>query len=123
MGDEPIFHLTEVPVWHDAVTTGRLTESTRGRRLEEVGFIHCSYRSQVETVAGFVYADVTGELLLLEIDPDRVPSQIRVEAAPGTTDHYPHVYGPVPVEAVTAVRTMNGDGGQWQLPEDLASGT
>lgn len=42
-----------------------------------------------------------GELLLLEIDPSLVPSEIRVE------DGFPHIYGGLPVAAVVSVRPLS----------------
>ena len=44
--------------------------------------------------------------MLLEVDPDRVGSPVVVEPPPGApegAEAYPHVYGPLPVDAVVAV--------------------
>ena len=43
------------------------TTSTRGRSLDDEGFIHAAYEWQVEDVANRYYADVD-ELVLLKID-------------------------------------------------------
>jgi glutathione S-transferase len=57
----------------------------------------------VQGVANAFYADAT-DLVLLEIDEDRVIPEIRYEMVPGQTDPYPHIYGPLNVDAVVAVR-------------------
>lgn len=45
--------------------------STRGRTLQEEGFIHCSTRGQLPAVAAFLYGSYTGpdDLVVLVIDP------------------------------------------------------
>lgn len=109
-----IFHIAEVPRWAAAQRHGSYTRSTRAASLTEVGFIHCSFRAQVETVANYVYADWTDALVLLEIDPDRVPCDIRVENLEGGTERFPHIYGPLPTDAVVAVAELGRRGdGRW----------
>ena len=101
-----IFHITEPQVWQGAKDSGTFTESTRGRSLERVGYIHCSFGEQVAMVANAIYEDYQGELLLLAIDPARVPSEIRVENLEGVDEAFPHIYGVLPLDAVTAVHSM-----------------
>jgi uncharacterized protein (DUF952 family) len=114
---EPIFHIAEPESWPAEAAAGRYTRSTRGATLAEVGFIHCSFRSQVERVAALVYSDRTEPLLLLEIDPARVDAPIRVEAPPGASDEFPHVYGPLPVAAVVAVHDLVRAGEGWRVAD------
>src|SRR3954471_20051564 len=90
-----LWHLAERAEWQDAQATGSYERSTRGLSLAEVGFVHCSYPHQLAGGAAAFYADAT-DLVLLRIDPAAVPAEIRVE------DGFPHVYGPIPVAAVTA---------------------
>jgi uncharacterized protein (DUF952 family) len=96
MSPVPIHHLALSEEWDSAVAAGVYTVSTRGRSLEEEGFIHCSFAAQVAGVASAFYADAAS-LLLLTIDPDRLGVELRVEGG------FPHVYGPVPVAAVVDV--------------------
>lgn len=63
MSDGTIFHLTERRVWEEARRVGRYEESTKGATLAEVGFIHCSFRDQVETVASFLYGDAVADVI------------------------------------------------------------
>jgi glutathione S-transferase len=106
-----LWHLAEGPEWADAVRTGSYQRSTRGQSLAEVGFVHCSYPDQLAGVAAAFYADA-GDLVLLRIDPARVPAGIRVE------DGFPHIYGPIPVAAVTAAEPLTRDAaGRLVLPD------
>jgi uncharacterized protein (DUF952 family) len=85
--------------------------------LAEVGFIHCSTRDQVEGVANTAYSDA-GPLVLLTIDPDRVAAAIRQEPA-DDGESFPHIYGPLPTEAVVAVQPFApGPGGLFVLVLD-----
>ncbi len=114
----PIFHITEPSRWERALVEGSYACSTRDATLRDVGFVHCSFRHQVETVANCVYSDWTGPLLLLEMDPDKIPSEIRIENLDGGTEVFPHVYGPLPTAAVTVVHQLKRQPGGWTLPND-----
>lgn len=116
MPDPAIFHITEPSLWQEAKATGSYVRSTRDATLDAVGFIHCSFRHQVETVANYLYDDWDADLLLLEVDPDKVPSEIRVENLDGGTEGFPHIYGPLPAPAVTTVHELVRDSGRWKLP-------
>ena len=72
--------------------------------LEQVGFIHCSWQEQVKATFERFYADA-GEVLLLEIDPAAVNAPLRADAIP-TGELFPHLYGPLPLEAVRSVVAM-----------------
>ena len=91
-----IFHLALAADWETAEGAGTYAVSTLGRTLEEVGFIHCSYPEQVEDTARAFYAD-RDDVLVLSIDPSLLDVEVRVE------NGFPHVYGPIPVSAVTDV--------------------
>jgi uncharacterized protein (DUF952 family) len=94
-----IFHIAAARDWDAAVATGSYRVSTRGRSLDEVGFIHCSHRHQVERVANAAYRGA-GPLYLLRIDPARLgQTELREESA-GGIETFPHLYGPLPVGAV-----------------------
>lgn len=119
MPDEPLFHAALPTDWAAAFGTGEYTTSTRGATLAEVGFIHASTRAQIEGVANRFYADLD-ELVLLTIDPLKVPHEIRWEPpGPGVDELFPHVYGPLPVSAVVSthywLRSITAEGAGWRL--------
>jgi uncharacterized protein (DUF952 family) len=99
-----IFHLATLADWEAARAVGRYTTSTRGRTLAEEGFIHASRGDQWQGVRERYYADVTEPLVLLVIDTERLTAPVVDEEVPGSSETFPHVYGPVDVDAV--VQTM-----------------
>jgi uncharacterized protein (DUF952 family)/heme-degrading monooxygenase HmoA len=95
-----LVHLAMPDDWAAAQAAGEYRMSTRGVTLEQEGFIHCSFDHQVLGVANRFYADVD-ELVLLRLDPSRLGSDVVVEPPfPGSVEHFPHIYGPIPLAAV-----------------------
>ncbi|KAB8189089.1 DUF952 domain-containing protein [Nonomuraea phyllanthi] len=91
-----IHHLALANDWHAAQKAGEYRISTLGRTLDQEGFIHCSRdHTQLRAVHTTFYAHLTDPLLVLDIDPTGL--DIRLE------NDYPHLYGPLPLTAVTAV--------------------
>lgn len=106
---DTLFHLADPELWAAALGTGSYTGSTKGRSLAEEGFVHCSFESQLAGVAAAIYAG-SPALVLLAIDPSRLGSRpVRVEPVPGTTEQFPHVYGPIPTAAVTSATPVQVD--------------
>ena len=105
--DQPLFHLALKGDWEQARETGTYQWSTRGMRLVEVGFIHCSWQEQVAKTFERFYADA-GNVLLLEIDPTRLTAPMRADAIP-TGELFPHLYGPLPIEAVRTFTPYGSD--------------
>jgi len=103
-----LYHLALRPEWRQARAEGVYRRSTRGRSLEEVGFIHLSAAHQLAATAERFYADLpAGELLLLTVDPPRLAAAdlaVRWEPAPASGELggelFPHLFGPLPLEAV-----------------------
>lgn len=90
-----IFHVALKGEWEQALEEGTAyRRSTLGKSLEEVGFIHCSYDHQVETILGFYE---NRDVVILEINEEMVPHEIRVEGG------FPHIYGELPLEAIERV--------------------
>ncbi len=98
-----IFHIAESRDWEAARESGGPYEvSTRGRTLAEVGFIHASRdEEQAHRVQLAFYADLD-DLVLLTIDPDGLD----VRDEPVGDDVFPHLYGPLPIEAVIDVQPL-----------------
>ena len=113
--DAPIFHIAMPEAWAGAFESGEYRESTRGMSLEEVGFIHCSTRDQLEATANGFYADVD-QVVLLTIDPLLLSSQIVFEPpAPDSPLLFPHIYGPLPVAAVNLATPWTRSPSGWSL--------
>lgn len=103
-----IWHITEQTAWEQAVRDGSYRRSTRDVELAEAGFLHACWPEQVSMVAKRVYPDRPEGLVILEIDVARVEAAgiaVDIEA-----DHqdagrgYPHIKGPLPVQAVLRLR-------------------
>ena len=94
----PILHLCRSEEWESALARG----DYRADSLETEGFIHCSMPEQIVATAQRHRKGQQG-LLLLVIDPDRVGPESRyVEAKNG--EAYPHIFGALNLDAVTAVK-------------------
>jgi uncharacterized protein (DUF952 family) len=113
-----IYHLALHAEWYEASASGTAyRRSTLGTTLEEQGFIHCSFADQVQQIADLVYVG-RDDVVLLVIDPALVPHQIEVENLEGGDQLFPHIYGPLPLQAVVAVHAVPpGPEGRLELPE------
>ncbi len=110
-----IFHLAFPDQWAAAEEAGCYRWSTRGKSLDDgATFIHASWYDQVAMVANFVYDDVPGPLSLLVIDTERLVSALCDEDLDGIGISFPHIYGPLNLDAVVDVRRYErGADGRW----------
>lgn len=115
-----IFHLAEPEHWAAAQARGSYDRSTRGRSLAQEGFIHCSTAQQWPVVRRRFYADHPGVLVLLEVEESRLPQPPRWEVGdPATGERFPHLYHPLPVDAVVTTVELappHGPGVAGQAP-------
>jgi uncharacterized protein (DUF952 family) len=104
---QTLFHITTRAAWSAALAAGRY----EGDTLHSEGFIHCSLAHQVVEVADRLFSG-REDLLLLRVDESRVGPEVRYENLEGGDEQYPHVYGPLDLEAVTglAALTPRADG-------------
>ncbi|WP_194899652.1 DUF952 domain-containing protein [Catenulispora pinisilvae] len=103
-----IYHIALRSDWTDAVAAGEYHVSTRGRTVEQVGFIHASTAAQVDGVANAFYADAEDPLVLV-IDPDKLTAPLRYDPVPGADAPFPHIYGPLNLDAVTGTTELRRD--------------
>ena len=91
----------------------------RPAAFAEEGFVHCSYAHQVESVAAARFRGQRN-LVLLAIDATALSVPVIDENLEGGEQLFPHVYGVIPVAAITAVHAFpcNSDG-LFTLPADL----
>ena len=107
-----LLHIAERQAWAAAVKTGQY----RPESLAQEGFIHCSLPGQVVAVADALYRG-RPDLVLLVIDPAKVTAEIRFEDCYQSGQEFPHLYGPLPVEAVAQILEFTPDpGGRFTLP-------
>jgi len=96
------------PEWLEAQRAGRYSPAS----VDSEGFIHCSTAEQVLTVANLFYSRVP-DLVLLQIDPQKVEMEIRWEAPamsdPQPDERFPHIYGPLNLSAVIGVLDFRPD--------------
>jgi uncharacterized protein (DUF952 family) len=115
---ETILHITTAGAWAEAQAAGRLTTAS----LQTEGFIHCSTAGQVKATADRIFAG-SGDLLLLEIDPARLTAPLRWERATDVGEDFPHIYGPLDLDAVLRVLPMpEGPDGYVPPPGEGRSG-
>ncbi|KUI40665.1 glutathione S-transferase [Mycobacterium sp. GA-1199] len=96
-----LVHLCSKDDWKSAQARGE----HRPASLIASGFVHLSTPEQVHLPANRLYAGRT-DLVLLHIDAARLSSPVRWEPglpADPVGMEFPHLYGPLPVEAVIRV--------------------
>ncbi|HUE99123.1 MAG TPA: DUF952 domain-containing protein [Anaerolineales bacterium] len=115
-----IYHITSRSAWREAQRRG----DYRAESLASESFIHCSTKTQVLPVAQKFYQGQP-ELLLLMIDPSLLSSELRWEPPSGGTpppgvpegDLFPHVYGPIDLDAIVKVFDLEANpDGKYSLP-------
>ncbi|MEV8379121.1 DUF952 domain-containing protein [Kribbella sp. NPDC056861] len=100
-----ILHLAFADQWEAARQAGSYRWSTRGKSLDDgAAFIHCSRPEQVALVANSFYLDVTEPLVLLVIDTELLVSALCDEDLDAVGITFPHLYGPLNLDAVVDVR-------------------
>ncbi len=88
----PVFHLAKLAQWEKAKQCGHYWWSTRRVTYEAEGFVHCAFAGQLPDVRARAYADLADdELVVLQLDPDRLSGPVICETADGQT--FPHLYG------------------------------
>ncbi|MGZ4738051.1 MAG: DUF952 domain-containing protein [Ilumatobacteraceae bacterium] len=104
-----IFHITDGATWAESQARGQHTGSTRGVGLTDEGYIHCSTSAQWRGVVDRFYADAR-DLLLLHVDEQLLTSPLVYEQLPGAPEPFPHVYGPINLDAVVDVERLETSG-------------
>jgi uncharacterized protein (DUF952 family)/uncharacterized glyoxalase superfamily protein PhnB len=100
---QTLFHIALRHDWVAARDNGAYRVSTRGRTLDQQGYIHLSFAGQVQSVANAAYRDAGEALVLLTIDPAKLAAGVVVEPGDGTDEAFPHLYGELPLAAVRRV--------------------
>lgn len=117
-----LYHLTRRRLWADAERERSYPWSTDGVTFDEQGFVHCCTAGQLAGVAERFFAGVDEPLAVLQIDTSKLPAEAVFEEAPGTHERFPHLYDPLPVDAVVAVHlaeTPGYPGGRFTVPPTI----
>ena len=96
-----IYHICRKAEWEAARKSGQYEGSSQDRAD---GFIHFSDSSQVVASAAKHRAGQAG-LVLIAVDPAALGAALRWEPARGGA-LFPHLYGPLPLEAVRCVEDL-----------------
>lgn len=117
-----MLHLAARADWERARETGAYTGSTRGADLAAVGYVHASTSRQLPRVLDLLYGgEPMQDYLLLVVELRACAasgSAVRWEVPPGAGEPFPHIYGPVPLDAVrAALPVTRGEDGAVQLPD------
>jgi uncharacterized protein (DUF952 family) len=96
-----IYHITTKQDWNAAIEKGSYVAPS----LETEGFIHCSEKQQVEGVLERYYKGKS-DLLKLVIDPGKLSSEVKYELAPSINENFPHIYGPINLDAVVSTEKI-----------------
>ena len=94
MKNEIIFHIVEGNSWEEQMDADNYIHQS----LAHEGFIHCCYKTQIAGVLSRYFEGIEN-LILLEIDPERIAHKILVEKAPNGM-YFPHIYGSINKTAV-----------------------
>lgn len=108
-----IYHITTQTEWQQAQKNGEYIP----KAFSSDGFIHCSDHYQIEDTANRFYAS-TPDLIVLEIDPDKLVAPLVYENLEGGEMTFPHVYGHLNLDAVVSAFEFElTSAGKLGLPE------
>lgn len=112
-----VYHITQHEVWEQAKAAGEYTAPS----LESEGFIHASTLEQVVDTANRFYRGQQ-KLVLLAIETEKTKAEVRFDPVytHGAEQKFPHIYGPLNLEAVVDVLEFPPQpGGEFSLPDAL----
>jgi uncharacterized protein (DUF952 family) len=92
-----VYHIVLPEVWENFKDRASYTANS----LAAEGFIHCSYASQLADVLNRYYSNA-GKVLILKLDTSKLTSKL-VEESSTNEEIYPHIYGPINLDAVVEV--------------------
>lgn len=99
-----IYHVTTKEEWEKA----RVQGFYKATSLATEGFIHCSKKEQVPGVLQRYFAGKPN-LVKLVIETNNLTSRLQYDMAPSINEEFPHVYGPINIDAVCMVEEINAD--------------
>ena len=94
------------------------TQVFQSRDLVDEGFIHFATREQLPGVYARYYSGQR-ELMVLCVDPTKLPVAVTWENSRGGAELFPHVYSPVPLSAVVGAAPAVFDAEGRLVPEGV----
>lgn len=91
-----IYHIIDSSEWESHAGSDRFGS------LGTEGFVHCCEHHQLTAVAKKWFAGQV-DLVVVEIDPERLDVPVVWEDSYGAGQPFPHVYGTIPMSAVVSV--------------------
>lgn len=92
-----IYHIVKPGVWENY----KNEHEYEAESLQTEGFIHCSYRNQLEDVLERYYKNARS-VFVLHINPHLLTSELIAEPSTGG-EIYPHIYGKINRSAIVDV--------------------
>lgn len=91
----PVYHITKANDWKEA----QMEQIYAPSSLRDEGFIHFATKEQLPRVIDRYFKDQT-DLLLIHVDPLKVKAELKYEQVYEQESLYPHLYGPLNLDAV-----------------------
>ena len=96
-----IYHIVSKSKWQQSLSQGYYEADS----FAAEGFIHASKEHQVKGVLERYYKD-QADLLLLCIDENKLEAELKYEMASSVNEEFPHIYGPLNLDAVINVTEL-----------------
>ncbi len=107
-----IYHITTREHWEKAIGANEYSHAS----LNDDGFIHASDKEDVLITAELYFKELE-DLVLLAIDPEKVTSPIKYEVVPERNSLFPHIFGPINLEAIVAIPPFKKNiSGKFEFP-------
>ena len=100
----PLFHFADPADWDAAQSRG----SYQPGSFADEGFIHCATEAQL---AGVIERHLRGRgrRVRLQLDPAALREQLKWEWSDASHDLYPHLFAPIPLQAVIEATPLDPD--------------
>lgn len=106
-------------LWSDGQKNGKYTQSMVRDSQDNGEYIHANTPEQIIPMLNRHYTDYE-DILLLLVDLDKVSSEVKFEASSGPTPGlFPHIYGPLNIDAVYETLVPSKDASGNFIDSDL----
>ena len=114
-----ILHAALKKEWEN-LTCEEAYEPVQFESLKKDGFIHCAKIENIVDVANDNLVGIKEKMLILCIDTDKINSEVKWEKRGSKGIKFPHVYGPINLDAVVDVINFTKDkNGMFFYPDEI----